>query len=103
MVTVSDITETEARISWNIPSFVEQEEYIVEYGLTAAALDFESSIVDSITDISTTFYPYDVVLEGLNNGTQYFFRVVARFGTGDVYVRSSDIFSFFTKFERKCD
>lgn len=101
MVTISDITETEARISWNIPSFTEQEEYVVEYGLSATALDLESDTVLSITDTSVNFYHYNVTLEGLSIGTQYYFRVVARFGTGDVYIRSTEIFSFLTHFERE--
>lgn len=101
MVIISDITETEALISWHIPFFIEQEEYVVEYGLSATALDLESNTVPSITDTSVNFERYDVTLEGLSVGTQYYFRVVARFGTGDVYVRSTVIFSFFTQFERE--
>ena len=100
MVTITNITETEALISWNIPYFTAPEVYTVEYGLTSA-LDRVSSTVQSITDTSINFQPYDVMLQGLNTGTRYYFRVVARFGTDNIYVRSSDLFSFFTQFERK--
>lgn len=101
LVTISDITETGANISWHIPLFIEQEEYVVEYGLSPTALDFKSDTVLSITDTSVNFERYDVTLQGLSGGTQYYFRVVARFGTGDVYVRSTEIISFFTQFERE--
>lgn len=100
MVTITNITETEALISWNIPYFTAPEVYTVEYGLTSA-LDRVSSTVQSITDTSINFQPYDVMLQGLSTGTRYYFRVVARFGTDNIYVRSSDLFSFFTQFERK--
>lgn len=81
--------------------FVEQEEYVVEYGLSTAALNLSSTTVLSITDTSINYEHYDVRLEGLSVGTQYYYRVVARFGTGGVFVRRTDIFSFFTKFERE--
>ena len=101
MVTITDISRTGAVISWNIPSFIEQEEYVVEYGLSASALDLVSDTIQSITDTSINFEPYNVTLQGLADGTQYYFRVVARFGVGGVYVRSTNLFSFFTHFERK--
>ena len=101
MVEITDISRTEAVISWNIPSFTTTEEYIVEYGLSASALDLVSDTVQSITDTSVNFEPYNVTLQGLTDGTQYYFRVVAQFGVGNVYVRSTNLFSFFTHFERK--
>lgn len=98
---VSYINMTEATISWNIPFFSEQEEYIVEYGLSATSLDLMSETVQSITDTSINFQPYEATLQGLTGGTQYFFRVLAQFGVGNIYHRSTNVFSFFTLFQRK--
>ena len=101
MVAINNITMTEATISWSIQSFIEQEQYFVEYGLSAANLELISDIIQSISDTTINFQPYSVTLQGLTEATKYFFRVVAEFGVGDVYVRSTNIFSFFTQFERK--
>lgn len=100
-VQVSSITMTEATITWNIPEFIEQEEYTVEYGLSPSNLNLESETVQSITDTSVNFEQYSVTIRNLTGGTAYYFRVVARFGTGGVYVRHTEVFAFFTQFERK--
>ena len=101
MVTLTNITMTGVVVTWTIPSFLGMEEYTVEYGKSTAALDLVSTPVQSIEDTTTNFEHYSIALQELSAGTQYYLRVVARFGTGDIYVRSSDIFSFFTQFERK--
>ena len=98
---VTNISMTEATIAWDIPSFTVQEEYVVEYGLSATNLNLVSSIVQSISDNTINYQPYQVTLQGLMGSTQYFFRVLAEFGVGDIYHRSTNIFSFFTQFERK--
>ena len=92
---------TDATISWNIPMFTEQEEYIVEYGLSPTDLNLESDTVESITDTTILNQPYSVTLQGLTGSTKYYFRVMAKFGTGGLYVRHTALYAFFTQFERK--
>ena len=101
MVEITGITQSEATISWNIPVFLEQEEYVIEYGQSATDLNLLSDPVLSITDANINFQPYSQTLSGLQTGTLYFFRIVARFGTGGIYVRYSDLFAFITEFERE--
>ena len=97
-VRVRSFTMTEAKISWNIPRFTQQESYTVEYGLSATDLNLESDVVQSITDTNINNEEYDVTLRDLAGSTLYYYRVVARFG---VYVRHTQVYAFFTQFERK--
>ena len=92
---------TTAKIKWNIPQFVEPEKYVVEYGLSPTELTLESATVQSITDTSVNFEAYSVTLEGLTGSTAYYYRVVARFGTGDIYIRHTEVFTFVTQSPRK--
>ena len=81
--------------------FIEPEEYVVAYGLSPTSLNMTSDTVMSITDTSINFQPYELRLQGLMGATLYYFRVEARFGVGNLYFRHSDVFFFFTQFERK--
>jgi hypothetical protein len=93
-VRVRSFTMTEAKISWNIPRFTQQETYTVEYGLSATDLSLVSDVVQSITDTNINNEEYDVTLRNLAGATKYYYRVVARFG---VYVRHTQVYAFFTQ------
>ena len=77
------------------------ESYTVEYGLSSSELNQVSEVVFSPNDPTQVDLIYSVSLEGLNSGTLYYARVRASFGTGELYVRYSDVISFFTQTERK--
>ena len=84
-VEVFAITMSSAMVSWIIPSLTEQQTYYVEYGSDVDSLNLQT---DPIT--SATLLPdesYSVTLNGLDDGTVYYVRVVATFS--DVYLYSS--------------
>ena len=88
-------------MTWSIPYIFEMESYTVEYGLSSLELNQMSDVVLSPNDPTVIDRSYSVLLEGLDSGTLYYVRVRASFGTGELYVRYSDVISFFTQTERK--
>ena len=79
MVSVSNITNQSASVSWRIPSFTETEQYYVEYGTDPTNLDTSSSLSFSPGDASVTDAYYTVPLDQLNPGMIHYLRVVAKY------------------------
>ena len=92
-ITVSDITNSSATITWTVVSLSQQQQYYVDYGTNEDALDQRSGTVTSSDDTSLINQNHSVFLSGLSLGTVYYIQVVATF---EVYTLKSDISSFIT-------
>ena len=93
---VSAITMNSATVSWTIPSLTEQQMYYVEYGTDPDSLNLrtDTTASDSLLDGQM----YSIPLNGLDDATTYYVRVVATFS--DVYLYST-VESFTTIAARK--
>ena len=95
-IELSILRTDSVNVTWTIPSFVETEEYIIEYGLKSDNLNLTSSSVNSSTDTSLVNQTYSVVLDDLKVGTIYYMRVLAQYGYQNLYKRYSDVVAFRT-------
>lgn len=73
-ITITNITENSAVISWTVSSISSPQEYTVEYGDDEDNLN-ETSEVLSVSDTSLTDQMYSVSLNGLRQGVLYYLRV----------------------------
>lgn len=95
-VRISNLTTSSVTVSWTIPSFSETENYRVEFGIESDLFNLSSSTVNSVTDTTVVNQTYSVTVNDLTVGTIYYMRVVAEFGTNDLYKRYSSEDAFRT-------
>ena len=89
---------TYVNISWIIPSFIEEEEYYIIYGLDSDKLEFISDSIESVSNVSLENQTYSLVVGGLEAATIYYGQIVAAFGGMSLeYKRYSNMFVFRTK------
>lgn len=92
-VTVSNITEGSASISWTVPSVSESQEYYLLYGTNRYSLNFTTDRIQGNSNISLVNVTYSISLQNLDMGTMYYVVVVAEFGSTTLY---SDMTTFTT-------
>ena len=89
-VQISGIEFTFATVSWFVPYVPEQQAYTVRYGLEPNVLDLTWGLLISSQAENQT---YSITVQGLTQGTDYYFRVSSTFGYSIIY---SDLVSFTT-------
>ena len=89
------MTLTSATVAWIIPSFLFQEEYIIEYGTDPFNLNLVTEPIPSPSNTSLTNVMFSTTLSGLDDSTIYYFRVAAAYN--EVFKRYSEIAYFRTK------
>ena len=87
-VTPSNVTLTTATVSWVIPSFLFQEDYIIEYGTDPRNLNMATDPIPSPSNTSLTNVMFSTTLSGLNDSTVYYLRVAAVYN--EVFTRYSE-------------
>ena len=87
-ITINDVTLNSAVVSWRIPSFIEEEEYYIEYGTYPDDLTQRTDSLTSPGDTTITNMIYSITLSELESGIVYHIRVVAVFG--DEFVRYTE-------------
>ena len=85
-----DITLNSTTIQWSVTLVTEEQQYTVLYGIDPSDLGNSSDPVSSGVGQELTF---EVLLNGLLQGTTYYVRVVAELGD---YTIMSDVISFTT-------
>ena len=90
---MSEITEESAAVSWTVEYVIEQQEYYLVYGVDEDALNLTSRTVQGNPDTSLTNQTYNITLNGLTFGTEYYVIVTAVYGFTTLY---SDTVSFTT-------
>ena len=83
-------------VNWTISGFTQSEQYIVMYGINSDTLNLTSSTINSSNDISLVNKTYSTSLEGLQDGTIYYARILAQFGINGLVKRYSKLFAFRT-------
>ena len=73
-VTISNITDSSAVVSWTVSSISSPQEYTVEYGNDEDNLN-ETSDTIAVSDTSLTDQTYNTTLTGLTQGVLYHLRV----------------------------
>jgi hypothetical protein len=94
-LTPSNVTLTSATVAWIIPSFLFQEEYIMEYGTDPFNLNLATDPIPSPSNTSLTNVMFSTTLSGLDDSTIYYCRVAAVYN--EVFKRYSEIAYFRTK------
>ena len=95
-IELSMLRTDSVNVSWTIPSLMETEEYIVQYGIESDNFNLTSSSVESVTNTTLVNQTYSVVIDNLDMGTVYYVRILAQYGIDDLFKRYSDITAFRT-------
>lgn len=92
-VTVSNLTENSASLSWTVPSVTEPQKYYLWYGTSQNYFNFTTDRIQGNRNISLVNLTYSISLHNLDRGTAYYVVVVAEFETIILY---SNITTFTT-------
>ena len=91
---MSEIVENSVVMTWSVEYTLERQIYFVVYGVDSRALNETSYSIRGNSDTSFTDQTYNITLDGLTAGTEYYAVVVAEYGL--TYL-TSDTFSFTTR------
>lgn len=66
-------------ITWTIEYVLEQQTYYIAYGVDSNALNETSYSIEGNSDISLVNQTYNITLDGLAYGTEYYAVVIAKY------------------------
>jgi hypothetical protein len=93
-VRFTNTTHSTATIEWRVSRInYTPESYSVEYGTSSRLLEFETTSIESGSDITITNQIYSVDIRDLSFNTTYYYQVVASNSFGSTY---SSVKSFVT-------